>query len=120
VKVYLQNCAVLSQLSQHDNALSFAQLAQQVMESIIAECDAFIKDSKKKIDINSITTQKASIEKSLKDCGQSNSSSLLDLHKKQQPLFRDEVPYLKYLMDYAVPFIDDLMCNIQDFSANST
>mmetsp|Transcript_16740 Transcript_16740/g.14643 ORF Transcript_16740/g.14643 Transcript_16740/m.14643 type:complete len:91 (+) Transcript_16740:662-934(+) len=90
------------------------------MESIIAECDAFIKDSKKKIDINSITTQKASIEKSLKDCGQSNSSSLLDLHKKQQPLFRDEVPYLKYLMDYAVPFIDDLMCNIQDFSANST
>lgn len=74
------------------------------------ECLAFAKEMKKGVEPVPITPRNQ--ERSLL----SSSSE----KKLNSSMFKDEVPYLKYLLDYAIPFLEDCLSSVQDFNISKT
>jgi hypothetical protein len=84
------------------------------MAQVMAECLSFCKDMKKQID-NGPSTPRNNGEKSTSSLNSSSEKKGLN-----GSIFKDEVPYLKYLMDYAIPFLEDCINSINTFSVKKT
>jgi hypothetical protein len=123
LKIYLQHCAVLSQLSKHDQALNIVKKSNKAMHTIIQDCIEYCREMKKRVDsplpasstpTPMMTSSKASFLSGKDEMKAVNVST----DGKKTPIFKDEVPYLKILLEYAVPFLNELWDNLREFSAS--
>jgi hypothetical protein len=79
------------------------------MTSIMTECFAYCKEMKAKVEQTNAAT-KCGIDRTLSILNTSNSANT--------SIFKDDVPYLKFLLEYAIPFLEDFMKTTTEFSGN--
>jgi len=123
LKVYLQHCAVLSQLSKHEDALTFGKRSQRVMQTVINECYECCKEAQKRVESPSTGQHSDSTkEDTISFEPFSRNQTILETKRvlDSSSIFRDEVSYIKNILDYATPFINDLMKTTNNFSIQKT
>ena len=68
---------------------------------------------KRNVDLMTTTSPKNALDRTL------NSSSSID-KKLNSSMFKDEVPYFKFLLEYAMPFLEDFTNTVESFSVESS
>lgn len=94
--------------------MEYAKKAQDIMAQVLAECLSYSKDMKKNLETGPITPRNSG------DRPSSSLNSSSEKNKLNGSIFKDEVPYLKYLLEYAIPFLEDCMSSISNFSVKKT
>ena len=135
LKVYLQCCAVLSQLSKyyysrffillmnflrHEEALSLAHKAQRTMISILSQCASYCKETSEVLDRNALNSASTDILNGRPS--EKNSPGLnFDFYKnfENNGTFYDEVPYLKNIMNFAIPFLNNFIATVKKFTGSN-
>jgi len=122
LKVYLQCCAVLSQLSKHEEALSLAHKAQRTMISILSQCASYCKETSEVLDRGPLSQANADLLNG-RPSHNVNSPGMLnfDFYKnfENNGTFYDEVPYLKNIMNFAIPFLNNFIATVKKFTGSN-
>jgi len=122
LKVYLQCCAVLSQLSKHEEALSLAHKAQRTMISILSQCASYCKETSEVLDKGPLSQSNADLING-RPSHNVNSPGMLnfDFYKnfENNGTFYDEVPYLKNIMNFAIPFLNNFIATVKKFTGSN-
>ena len=85
--------------------------------NIMDETAAFCQDLSKKVDSSGPTTPRSSGAQQ----ENSKSSNLLNQsNSNNTSIMKDQIPYLKYLLEYAIPFLADFQTNIKGFSVEKS
>ena len=90
------------------------------MISVLSQCACYCKDAKELID-REIDSQAQIDGHSIRLSSHTNSlNGNLDFFKnlEKSPTFYDEVPYFKHIIDFAVPFLHDLIGTVKKFSTS--
>ena len=97
--------------------MTFAKKCQKTMTTIISECADCCREAQKKIDTPLIMQN---LEDGHPLDVSSKNGVLLDSRRglDNSSIFRDEVSYLKNILDYAVPFINDVIDTIGGFTGH--
>ncbi len=83
-----------------------------MMTTIMNDCSTYCKEMKKNVDLTA-TSPRNALERTL------NISNSLE-KKLNSSIFKDEVPYLKFLLEYAIPFLEDFSRTVESFSVESS
>jgi len=122
LKVYLQCCAVLSQLSKHEEALSLAHKAQRTMISILSQCASYCKETSEVLDKGPLSQSNTDLING-RPSHNVNSPGMLnfDFYKnfENNGTFYDEVPYLKNIMNFAIPFLNNFIATVKKFTGSN-
>ena len=107
----------------HEEALVYAKKSQKVVAVIISECLEGCKEAQRKVEspptghiIDPFKEDSPNVDPSSKHFTVMDSKRVLD----SSSIFRDEVSYLKNILDYALPFINDLIQTTGTFSISKT
>ena len=91
-----------------------------MIDIVFHECQDYSKDMKKIIEANSLqpstpilNSGKGSFE--TKDHIKNASSAIDERKTPSNVIFKDEIPYLKILLEYAVPFLNEVCDNLKEF-----
>lgn len=93
------------------------------MTSIINECADCCREAQKKVELPSTAQTSVSNQEEARNSEtMSRTGGMLDTKRilDSSSIFRDEVSYLKNILDYAVPFINDLIDTIGGFSVHKS